>query len=358
MASFFVRKGRKDSWRLIEESWSEGKKSQKAVPKEIYPTLGFNLAWKIDQARARASQLNKLKTVEKKSAAGAARRYKFEELVKEAFLDPTLAEEFVEKLLDENFGSEDNLKRLMFHWTAVQKLIQTLKLEPKDFADKKKSIYKYFQTECYSVDYSNRLIRIMNMWGSFISRKQNRHYEILPRPRGIYREAIAEAADPTNGVKPLTAELLSLNADKFKVPGQFEWVYVSFWFGLRPKEVTGQWKLTKDGNVDILNIYQSKLTTVKKEDRWKLIPVLYPEQRRALSMIKLGGLKRPLLKTVVSIFGEGFGLYSGRKGFTDLMLDKGQDLEAISAWLGHRTLDRTWRHYKNRNRVQYKKPAG
>jgi hypothetical protein len=41
-------------------------------------------------------------------------------------------------------------------------------------------------------------------------------------------------------------------------------------------------------------------------------------------------------------------LYGGRKGFTDLMLSKGNTIENISIWMGHSTLDRTWRSYKQK----------
>ena len=38
------------------------------------------------------------------------------------------------------------------------------------------------------------------------------------------------------------------------------------------------------------------------------------------------------------------------KGFVDLMLSKGHELENISVWMGHSTLDRTWKSYKQRTK--------
>jgi len=60
--------------------------------------------------------------------------------------------------------------------------------------------------------------------------------------------------------------------------------------------------------------------------------------------------KRPLMKTIRSHFGDDIDLYGGRKGFSDLMLSKHQTLENISVWMGHSTLDRTWRSYKSRKK--------
>lgn len=363
MASFFVRKGKR-GWRLIEESWKDGEKSQRAVAREVYSSLGFSFEMTLEQARDRASQLNKLKTIEKKEANGAARRAKFEVLVEAAFIDKTLAMEFAAKLIDENFGNEDNEKRLIHQWTATQKLITQLKLEPHNFSDSSKAIYKYFVQQQFSVDYSNRLIRILNLWGSFICRKQNRHFEQLKRPSGQVREAInssylSKSSSRPGGSRPLAPRLLAAKQSEFTIPGNYEWLFVTLWLGLRPEEVTNKIEVTTDINgIKILHVYQSKLTSLKEKDRWKLIPLLFKEQEVALSYLQEGKCKRPLLKTIKRVLGEGYELYAGRKGFTDMMLDKGQDLEAISAWLGHRTIDRTWRHYKNRNRVQYKKPAG
>jgi len=53
-------------------------------------------------------------------------------------------------------------------------------------------------------------------------------------------------------------------------------------------------------------------------------------------------------------FGRGYDLYSGRKGFTDLMLTKGQSLENISIWLGHSHISRTWASYRDKGPFQFK----
>jgi hypothetical protein len=35
------------------------------------------------------------------------------------------------------------------------------------------------------------------------------------------------------------------------------------------------------------------------------------------------------------------------------MLDKGQTLENISLWCGHKSVETSWKHYKDRNRIDF-----
>jgi len=141
----------------------------------------------------------------------------------------------------------------------------------------------------------------------------------------------------------------------------YNWLYLSVWLGLRPKEVDNlhddsMWKVeTLFNGRKVLWVYQTKIIALPVEDRWKPIPLLYPEQEKAVDIIFSKNFKRPLVKTVKQHFGEETALYGGRKGFTDLMLSKGNTLENISVWMGHSTINRTWKSYKNRQKyhIQY-----
>jgi len=95
-------------------------------------------------------------------------------------------------------------------------------------------------------------------------------------------------------------------------------------------------------------VYQTKLIALPPDDRWKPIPILFEEQRFALRILESRNFRRPIVRTVHTYFGARVDLYGGRKGFSDLMLSKGHSIENISIWMGHSTLDRTWRSYKNR----------
>jgi integrase len=140
--------------------------------------------------------------------------------------------------------------------------------------------------------------------------------------------------------------MLGKTIQNFSV-SQYNWLYLSVWLGLRPNEVD---KLIDDEfvrilfdkqGIPILWVYQSKLTSIPPRFRWKLIPLF----------------ERPLAKTVKKYLGSNITLYGGRKGFTDLMLSINQRLENISQWMGHSTIDRTWKHYKCRTMVHYDKKA-
>jgi hypothetical protein len=143
------------------------------------------------------------------------------------------------------------------------------------------------------------------------------------------------------------------------LPGQFEWLFISFVFGLRPFETDEltdrrKWEILFDSSIElnVLKISQSKLVGVSEDERWKFIPVILPEQERAIEFIKIGKLKRPLNKVLRSRLAvEGLESYSGRKGFTDWMLSKGYSIEDIASWLGHKSIQTTWKSYKDKSRV-------
>jgi integrase len=103
----------------------------------------------------------------------------------------------------------------------------------------------------------------------------------------------------------------------------------------------------------ILWVFQTKLIALPPADRWKPIPLVYDEQKFALRVIESQTFQKPLVKTVRKYCGPGIGFYGGRKGFTDLMLSKGHSLESISQRMGHSTIARTWRTYKDRRGVAF-----
>jgi hypothetical protein len=179
-------------------------------------------------------------------------------------------------------------------------------------------------------------------------------------PRGYERQRLLEAHyQQQKRVRrpsaPLCPQVLANSAGRMNTPN-FNWLTLSVWFGLRPKEVDNLhdpelWSVETLGNGRmILWIYQTKIIALPPEDRWKPIPILFDQQKFALRIIESKNFKRPMLKTVHKHFGDRIDLYGGRKGFSDLMLSQGHTLENISIWMGHSTLDRTWRSYKSRRK--------
>lgn len=356
MASFFVRWKRR-SWSVLKQEYKDGESVQTTVPKELYPELGINPAWTLEEVKARIKNLNGRGKIDRLKAVAAARRAEFDASVSSIFVDPVQADQFTERLLYSTFAKDDS--KMIYRWTTVQRLVKELQLEPHEFGTQENKILHYMRDQRFSPDYVAKLIRILNLWGDFVCEAQDRRFKPIKVPRGHAMESIREAylTKPKNragGAKPFTDELLKSKQSLFTVPGQFEWLLISLWFGLRPSEINKNFKVTVEPDgTEVLWIYQTKLTTLRKEDRWKLIPVLFEEQKRAISYFKLGSYKKPLLKKVKEVFGPRYGLYSGRKGFTDLMLSRGRSLENISAWLGHSSIDLTWKHYRNKKRVQY-----
>jgi hypothetical protein len=196
--------------------------------------------------------------------------------------------------------------------------------------------------------------------GFFFCKKIGRAFLPIPFPRGYERQRLVEAyytkeEKGRRASKPLSPENLITSKGTIKKE-QFNWLYLSVWFGLRPKEVDNLksdelWKVEKNsGRLTILWVFQTKMVALPREDRWKPIPILFEEQKFALRILEGQNFKRPLVKTVRRYFGEGIDLYGGRKGFVDLMLSREQELENISVWMGHSSLERTWKSYKQRGK--------
>lgn len=358
MSSFYVHKGR-NHWYVIEEIWEEGKKKHLTVPKIAYTTLGFHIEMTLNEARLRVKQLNSSKSIERKKAATTARRIELIKLVESVYVPKLEATEFTDRLQRTTFGNEIHEKKLLSHWKFVQVMVTDLRIDPKDYSRNAEFFYKYFIERKMSLDYSKKILRIVNMWGNFVCYKYGQFFSNIPTPKGRVKEIINDAyIDGENYVgesNPLTPQLLSSKKDLLKDNGNYEWLFISMWFGLRPIEIDAL-KDSKKYRIEhsekkILWVYQTKLTSISRDKRWKGIPILYPEQELALTLVENGNFKRPILKVMRNVFGEQLTLYAGRKNFEDMMLDKGHRLEDISMWMGHQNIQTTWSKYRNRKRV-------
>ena len=163
----------------------------------------------------------------------------------------------------------------------------------------------------------------------------------------------------TNTSDPITPIQLKKAKTKLKTE-HYNWLYLSVWLGLRPREVDQlkderyvRLQPSLNGKI-ILWIYQTKLSAIAPQYRWKLIPIIFAKQEIALEIIRSGHFKRPRTKLVRKYFSQHTTLYGGRKGFADLMLAHQQDFIHINQWMGHSSIERTWRNYKSRQIVHYK----
>lgn len=340
----------------------EGKRQQKAVVRTTWTVLGFSDSMSLDQARARAGQLNgenSIKRKEQQSLAGIAARVERDRLHHSVFIPEDLNQQFIQWLEENTSGSPNYIEKVKIIWGTVKKSLIDLKLTPDQFADNKKKIFRYLSSNQVSPDYARKQLSLMNQYGKFCARIIGKWYEPIPFPTGIDREFIADAF-LDSGKKSKTSEPLDiecLQTLKAKLTQrEYNWMHVSLWFGLRPSEITmilegpneKKWKVVAR-ETDDLWVYQPKLTSIPRDKRWKLIPILFEDQRTALATLISREAEPPTMaKLSRSIPDMTLTRYAGRKGFLDLMLSLGQDLNNASLWLGHTNIERTLKSYKNR----------
>lgn len=355
----------------------KGMKSErkiKDIPKQDWPQHGFSFDMSYEQAKAKQRSLNAQADVkrwgEKKARIRA--RLDQEETIECAFLPPVFVKEFEKDIFFEKIarGSEDVKfkNKVESHWRAVKRIIRKVSLPPKEWNRKSYIFYNEFIKHKMSPSYVQKVLRLLNEWGYFMAEKEDKAFLPIPSPRGANAQRIADAFfDKTPSGEgaasdPLTPAMLEKQKGNLLLDN-YNWLYISAWFGLRPFEIDNlkkgkTWKLeTSKRGRKVLQVYQPKLIRIPKPKRWKAIPIKYKEQEKALQMIMSGNFRRPIYKVMHNWFGEGITLYGSRKNFTDMMLEKGEKLEQISLWLGHRSIDRTWQDYKDRLNTDYEDAA-
>ncbi len=335
------------------------------ISKERWGSLGFQPAMSSDQARARAKQLN----AQRASKWQEERRKKFNDLQKDlnqkftASIPELYKEEFELKYLTGRFQNPGWKKRFFTNWNATQKMLIEVQLDPVDWYDNYYLFYDYFCKQQYSFSYICKILVTTNLWGHFLSRKLGQSFTKLQIPKGSEKARLLDAYFKKCGqhVKqsdPVTPAQLERVKSKIKKEN-YNWLYLSVWLGLRPQEIDQlkdeQYvRLQKNiGGAPTLWVYQTKLVSVPPRYRWKLIPIIFKEQKEALKIIRSKNFRRPIAKIIKKYFGPHTTLYGGRKGFTDLMLSNHQDFIHISQWMGHSSIERTWRNYKSRTIVHH-----
>lgn len=334
------------------------------MPREDWEKFGFLFDMTIDEARERAKQLNAQEQLVQGEIAKAKneKRLKKESLVKSAYLPTVINKEFEDKLAEDYYGEDFLRSKQMSHWRAAQKIIRKAKVKPSDYEDRKRVFYKLFADNKWSMSYVEKVVFIINKWGRYSAKKQGKYFEPLPIPKGYDRSMIDDSYLDSGKTIKESAPLMPIDLNKqegnFK-PEQFRWLFISLWFGLRPGEVDAllmenegkRWKLEETEDYQVLCIYQTKLTKVAREKRWKRIPCLYDEQIEALDMILNEEIKTPLVKTIKKYFGEQYNRYAGRKGFESLLRRKGIPIDFISRYLGHTSIERTYKNYQDTSKA-------
>lgn len=379
---FYVRalpnKKKEPKWKIQYVSYAKADckklkstKKEWDLHKDRWRPLGFLPTMSLEQARSRAKQLNAINKIKKQEER--VQKLKEEEvqlhISNNAFLPHEFVEEFERRFIryrdSETKEGRRKVSRAHVIWRASQKMIVHLKIDPMEWFERRYEVYDYFYQQSFSISYCRKILNIANLWGYFICKKLGKPFLPIRPPKGYERQRIVDHYYDQNKSKkatPLKPEVLYSAREKLSQEN-FNWLYLSVWFGLRPKEIDNSlnehlWRTeTLATGIKVLWLYQTKLVAIPKEERWKGIPIIHEEQEFALRILESKKFKRPHHQKMQAVFGKSYRLYGGRKGFVDLMLQKGHQLEAISQWLGHSTLGRTWRDYKDRRDILFSLPA-
>jgi hypothetical protein len=101
-----------------------------------------------------------------------------------------------------------------------------------------------------------------------------------------------------------------LNAETRIYRPNFNWISLSIWFGLRPRELDNlidlsSWSVETLGNSrEIVWVFQTKLIVLPPDDPCKPIPVVSEEQKTPLEILRVLNFKRPLMKMIQYHYGD------------------------------------------------------
>jgi hypothetical protein len=360
-------KSKRRTWRLLLEkaSFATGRRVRDyaTIPEKDYALHGFSVGMTLDEAKEKAAVANRVKDeirhAERKLAISKRLEKESDAL---AYFVPD--ETAFKDWCDEEHRIEFTGK-IESHWKCAKRIIAGLALQPHEYYEKRRRIYRWFEAESYSLAYLKKVIRFLNLYGERFAYVGKSYFKAVPAPDGRDKQDIHNAYRKAGGgktkSKPLTPALLTAAQSALR-EDLYNWLYLSLWLGLRPEEVDNLkderfHRYETDANgVLVLVVYQTKLErSVDEESRWKFIPLLYPEQAHFPELIKSKNFSRPLVKTIRSHIGEGYSTYAGRKGFESLMTGFGQPILFISWMLGHQKLEMT-QNYTDRTKARYVLP--
>lgn len=357
--SYVARRLRNGGFKLQKVSRLGGKIKTDGVPKLVWPTLGFRLDMTYEEGKERASRLNHENGLVKKkndSILVIGRRLEMETVEDSIFTPEVICLEFLAFLKKNHLRKS---RKKLSHWKKAQEILRQLKILPKEFRSNKNAILDYFEQRHLSLEYTKKIIYMLNLWGEFYSERHGQFYKKIGKISRTDAERINDSYFDSNRYigpsMPISPNDLIKLKEVLK-PKQYKWMCFSVWFGLRPEEInkikTARIELL--GETQVLVVYQSKLVSLPREDRYKRIPAFLPGQQETLKFIG-DELKAPLVKTLRKHLGIKCGQYGGRKDFEDLMETNGQQLLDYSAWMGHTDINMTWQKYRNKKRVHFTK---
>jgi hypothetical protein len=244
--SFRVNVQEKRHWSVIQEEWVDGKRKDKRVPKSDLLTHGFRPEMTIEEAKARARQLNSQNALQKQDArrkTAALERRKQASRIMSAYLPERECEDFERVSLFKRFARNNpespRYLKALSHWGYVQRMIADLTAkglarDPSNWADEAADFYSYFVERSTSPKYVPKIIRMLNLWGAYQCKKHSKAFLEVDCPRGHDRGDIEDAYYKLKGrgkeSEPLKPEMLEKARPHLTVPGQYAWLYVSLFF--------------------------------------------------------------------------------------------------------------------------------
>lgn len=336
------------------------KKSREAMAAGFRPDMTY------EQARERVNQLRSQAALQREIGKEIRQRAKLEKgkLYRTAYLTDSDAAEFWEK-----WGTKKRMNPS--HWTAVQKAIATVAIDPSDWFELSHKFYEHFVASGYSPAYVKKIKQYLNLYGYFYTKKYNKPWKDLDRPDGHWKSKMAGKYSSRIGGRedgssePISPELLESKRAQL-TEHEYNWILISVWFGLRPEEVDQL--LNDDPNLwkyegGYLRVFQTKLQKrgVPISKCWKFIPTsLFPQQKAALEVIRSKNFKRPVGKTgkkFREVFGKGYSAYGGRNNFVPMLRAEGYDKETCSEWMGHLSIKTTEKFYEGPKKPFYRPPV-
>lgn len=160
----------------------------KDIPKEDWDQHGFSASMSVEQAKSQAKALNAQKEVKRwgETKVRIRERLEKEETIESAFLPEPLVKEFeVDVLYEKLCRNSDNVRtknKTDSHWRATKRIIRELKMDHSEWEDKAHRFYNYLVKKQYSLSYCSKLLRILNEWGFFMSKKTKVAFFPIPFP--------------------------------------------------------------------------------------------------------------------------------------------------------------------------------
>ncbi len=330
------------------------------VPMSEWHRHGFDSSMTYEQAREHLKSINSQVKLRDSQEFRARAKYikdkEHDEVAKSAYLPKYLVDEFEKKLRDDSFAEDYDKSKTYFHWRTTLRLISALEIDPVNWHDNKRTIIK--KLEGYAPSTIKKTLHFLNAYGSFYCKKMGKYYEKVQAPKGVEVGRISDKyLDKTGGTtkeaKGISLAVMAklLRSDDM-TDDQKNWCIVCLGFAVRPIEMDSVLERDSDKVItgkNSVKIYQSKLTSLPRNKRYKEVMITHPFQKDALSIYKADmPLVKPTIVMIRKVLGDEYGLYSFRKGYTDIMITLGESIERISMDLGHNSIETTWKSYRKR----------